>query len=77
MKVVGGSGETYWLDARRGLHANFHPDAKPLAPGEQEKLRDQIDEYVHNMRRAIRTQGMDLETLGGRFQTHKDRSRSS
>ena len=36
-----------------------------MAPGEQEKLRDQIDEYVNNMRRVIRTQGMVLETLGG------------
>ena len=65
LKVVGGSGETYWLEARRGLHANFHADAKPLAPADQEKLKDQIDEYVNNMRRVIRTQGMDLKTLGG------------
>lgn len=65
LKVVGGSGETYWLEARRGLHANFDANAKPISSTDQEALVEQIDEYLHNMRRVIRTQGMDLKTLGG------------
>ena len=65
LKVVGGSAETYWLEARRGLHANIDKDAKPLPPNEQSELKDQIDEYVNNLRRVIRTQGMELNTLGG------------
>ena len=65
IKVVGGSAETYWLEARRGLHANIDKDAKPLPPEKQEQLKEQIDEYVHNLRRVIRTQGMELKTLGG------------
>jgi len=65
LKVVGGSAETYWLEARRGLHANVDKDAKPLAPDKQKELKEQIDEYVNNLRRVIRTQGMELNTLGG------------
>ena len=41
------------------------PPISPRLPADQEKLKDQIDEYVNNMRRVIRTQGMDLKTLGG------------
>ena len=65
LKVVGGSAETYWLEARRGLHANIDKDAKPLSPDKQEELKNQIDEYINNMRRVIRTQGMELNSLGG------------
>ncbi len=65
IKVVGGSAETYWLEARRGLHANIDKDAKPIPPDQQKELAGQIDEYVHNLRRVIRTQGMELKTLGG------------
>lgn len=65
LKVVGGSAETYWLEARRGLHANLDKEAKPLPKDKEKELRGQIEEYVNNLRRVIRTQGMELNTLGG------------
>ena len=64
LKVVGGSAETYWLEARRGLHANIDKDAKPLSPDKQEELKNQIDDFTNNLRRVIRTQGMELKSLG-------------
>lgn len=64
IKVVGGSAEMYYQGARGGLHANIHQDAKPLGPDKLAELRSQIDEYVHKLRRVVRTQGVDIKNLG-------------
>lgn len=61
-KTVGGSAEMFWRGAERGLHANLKEDARIDDP---EKLSEEIDEYVHGLRRFIRTQGMDINVLQG------------
>jgi len=65
-KVAGGSAEMFWQGAFRGLHANLKEGAEmdPQGP-EAQKISDELDEYIHGLRRYIRTQGMDLKTLGG------------
>lgn len=64
IKVVGGSAEMYYQGARGGLHANIDKDAKALGPNKLEELKSQIDEYVHKLRRVVRTQGVEIKNLG-------------
>jgi len=65
-KVVGGSAEMFWQGAFRGLHADIDKDAEfdPTGP-EATQLSDEIDEYIHGLRRYIRTRGMNIQALGG------------
>lgn len=63
-KTVGGSAEMFWRGAERGLHANLSENARIDDP---EKLSEEIDEYIHGLRRFIRTQGMDVNVLQGQI----------
>ncbi len=65
-KVAGGSAEMFWQGAFQGLHANVNEDQdfKPDGP-EADKMTEELDEYIHGLRRYIRTKGMDIKTLGG------------
>lgn len=61
IKQVGGGSEATWKNMDRGLHADVRdgfdlPDADALS--------DEIDEYIHGLRRFIRTQGVDINSLG-------------
>lgn len=64
-KVVGGSAEMFWQGAYRGLHIDINPDfqAGDLADSELSALNDEIDDFVHGLRRVIRTQGVNVNTL--------------
>lgn len=62
-KVVGGSAEFYWRIADRGMQAMIDPDME-LDKDDEKNLSDEIDEYVHGMRRFIRTRGVELKSLG-------------
>ena len=65
MKVVGGSSEMFWQGAYRGLHINVDPKLQmgDLGDADLNDLNDEIDEYINGIRRVIRTQGVDVETL--------------
>ena len=63
MKVVGGSAESYWLTANRGMHANLDPEVD-LEPEDEAALTEEIEEYQHGLRRFIRTRGVDVKSLG-------------
>lgn len=63
MKVCGGSAETYWLTANRGLHADIDTEME-LDADDAKQLADMIDEYQHQLRRVIRTRGVKLNSLG-------------
>ena len=65
-KVVGGSAEMFWQGAFKGLHASIDADADFDPSGvEAERLTEEIDEYIHGLRRYIRTRGMDITQLTG------------
>ncbi|MBW2636983.1 MAG: DUF1073 domain-containing protein [Deltaproteobacteria bacterium] len=65
-KVVGGSAEMFWQGAFQGLHANIDKDIEfDLTGDEARKLSEELDEYVHGLRRYIRTRGMSITPLGG------------
>lgn len=63
MKVVGGSAESYWQTANRGMHANLDKDVD-LEPEDEAALTEELEEYHHGFRRFIRTRGVDVKSLG-------------
>jgi hypothetical protein len=61
LKVIGGGAEANWKNMDRGLHADVR-DGFTLA--DPEALSDEIDEYIHGLRRFIRTEGVNVTPLG-------------
>lgn len=62
-KVTGGSAESYWLTANRGLSANVDKDSV-LDPEDEAALNDEMQEYFDGLRRFIRTRGVEVKSLG-------------
>lgn len=65
LKVGGGCAETYWLTANRGMHVNVDKDMD-LDEDSADDLSKEIDEYHHDMRRFIRTRGVEISELGSK-----------
>jgi hypothetical protein len=73
-KVTGGGAEAFWLRANQGLHMNIDKDmALPVAAGQTaaqaaaaqvESLKQQSEEYKHQLTRWLRTRGVEVNTLG-------------
>jgi hypothetical protein len=61
-KLVGGSAEMFWRGARPGMQAITDKDYT-LGDDAEEKLKEQIDEYEHNLRRIIAAQGIEMKEL--------------
>lgn len=64
LKVAGGTAETYWLTGNRGIQADIDKEME-LDPADAAELSDELDEYMHSLRRIIRTRGVKLTPLGG------------
>ena len=62
-KISGGSAETYWMIANRGMQIDVDKDMD-LKKEDLEDLADEIDEYQHNIRRVMRTRGVKVNMLG-------------
>ena len=61
-KLIGGSAEMFWRGARPGYHGKVDPEY--IATEETEKdLKTQIDEYEHNLRRFLISEGVDIQAL--------------
>jgi hypothetical protein len=63
LKVTGGSAETYWLTANRGLHVDIDKEME-LDPTDEKNLSAEVDEYQNQLRRIIRTRGTKVTSLG-------------
>jgi hypothetical protein len=61
-KVAGGCAEMYWRGARPGMQFNLDPDSMMTTESKQ-ALKTQIDEYENNLRRILRTQGVEINEL--------------
>jgi hypothetical protein len=61
-KLVGGSAEMFWRGARPGFNASVKPDYT-LPPTAADDLKDQMDEYEHDLRRLFVSDGVDLREL--------------
>lgn len=62
-KIVGGGSEAFWLRAHQGYQFDLDP-AVVLDEGGEEALKEEVDEFIHGMRRALRTRGVKVTTLG-------------
>lgn len=61
-KLVGGSAEMFWRGARPGYTGKVDKDYQ-ISAEQIEKLMAQMDEYEHNLRRLLISEGVDLESL--------------
>lgn len=62
MKVVGGSAEMYWVEARAGMA--FKSETVPANPAD---TQDKIDEFYHGLRRYLLLQNMEVEKLNSQI----------
>lgn len=63
LKVTGGSAETFWLTANRGIHIDVDKEME-MDTQDAKDLSDEVEEYQHQLRRFIRTRGASVKTLG-------------
>jgi len=61
-KLVGGSAEMFWRGARPGYSGEIDPNYQ-FGTAEEATLKDQIDEYEHNLRRMFVNKGVTLKAL--------------
>ena len=61
-KIVGGSGEMFWRNARPGFQGEMQPDYTMSAAMEAD-LQDQLDEFDHNLRRFLVNEGIKFTPL--------------
>lgn len=62
-KVVGGGAEAFWLRAHQGRVYNIDKDMQ-IGPDEMAKVRAEVDEMTHGMRRDLRARGINVQQLG-------------
>lgn len=63
LKVAGGTAETFWLTANRGIQIDVDKDMD-LSEDDANELADEVDEYQHEQRRILRTRGVKVNVLG-------------
>lgn len=61
-KLVGGDAEMFWRGARPGYTGKLDPDFQITSEG-MEELKNQIDEFEHNLRRILVNEGVDYQAL--------------
>ena len=61
-KVVGASAETFWLNARPGMGLFAHKDAE-ITDDQIDAMKDQADEFEHELRRIFIGQGITPHML--------------
>ena len=70
-KVMGGSSEAVWRTVDRGIQFDIDKDAE-LTPQDEDDFADEIEEYVHNLKRYIKTRGVKATPLGSEAASIKD-----
>lgn len=62
-KVLGSSAEAFWRVVDQGIQFDVDKDVT-LSPDDEEDFSDEIEEYIHGLRRYIRTKGITANVLG-------------
>lgn len=62
-KVTGGGAEAFWKRADAGMQIALDPTIN-LEPDELAKMQEETDDYIHGLKRVIRTRGVDMKQLG-------------
>lgn len=68
--VVGGSAEMFWQGAFPGMFFGSQPDADISM--DADGLKEQIDKYVHGLKRYLTMQGIDAKSLAPNIASPKD-----
>lgn len=64
-KIVGGSAETFWLAANKGLHANVDPTiTRQIRKTDLDRLAEDLELYRDQLVRVLRTTGVEITDLG-------------
>lgn len=58
LKTVGGSAEANWFNAHPGYHFDIRDDAN-LGTDDEAAYSDEIEEFIHNLSRIVRTKNID------------------
>jgi hypothetical protein len=61
-KVVGGSAETFWQNARGGLNFNLDKETS-LSPQDEQNIKKTMQDYMHQLSRTIYSRGADVKLL--------------
>lgn len=64
-KVVGGSAEMFWLSGRGGMQIDVDKETK-FTVDDSKKLKENLEDYINDLQRIIRTKGVNIKELGGR-----------
>ena len=70
-KIMGGSAEGVWRTVDRGIQFDIDKDAT-LDPEDEDNFTDEIEEYIHNFKRYIKTRGVTARPLGSEVASVKD-----
>lgn len=62
-KVVGGSAEMYWRDAKKRFIAGLKDDAGKLP--DEDKVATQVEEMVNDLRDVVWARNLELDEVGG------------
>lgn len=63
LKVTGGTAETYWITANKGMQVDVDKEMD-MTPEDEDALTEEIEEYINQLRRVIRTRGVKITNLG-------------
>ena len=61
-KLIGGDAEMFWRSARPGFQGKVDPEFT-MTTEVKEALKEQIDEYEHNLRRMLVNEGVEYKAL--------------
>ena len=68
LKLVGGSAEASWLNMRPGTVITNQPDYSFADDKDTERqIEQQIEEYLHDVARVLRLEGVDVKTVQGQM----------
>ena len=70
-KIIGGSSEAVWRTVDRGIQFDIDKEAD-LSPEDEDDFEDEIEEYIHNFKRYIKTRGVTATPLGAEVASIKD-----
>jgi len=63
MKTTGGAAEMMWLAANKGLQIDVDQEME-FTEEQASKLRDEVDNYIHNLSRVLRTRSVTINDIG-------------
>ena len=69
-KLLGGASESFWLNARGGTHFDIDMGAEFDSEKEKEKMKKDIEAYVHNLTRFMITKGVAVNPVN--FAVHSN-----